>query len=250
MSFNILGQKFTGTDLELISFIKNELENEIDKKFLNLFTKKEIAIKVGESIKINLKKEYDDFKTLNLILNSKDTSLTEQKNLIIKNDSIKKVVARIKILNELRNTEKNYIDVLKKLQVYYSLKEYTTLADLKYLSLQPHILVFSHDNIFYTSLVSDDEKELIEFILSSKNFIDYSFNFEETSDKKISDKNLKELIKKETVWKEIYSKLNENTNEEVLVSYSFNLFKETNEHRIKTHNDYDELFSLYKKNIY
>lgn len=250
MSFNIIGQKFTGTDLELISFIKNDLEKEIDKRFLDFFTKKETATKVGESIKISLKKEFDDFKALNFILNSKDTSLTEQRNLIIKNDSLKKISTRIKILNDLKNTEKNYTEVLKKLQVYYSLKEYTTLADLKYLSLQPHILIFSHNDFYYTSLISDDEKELIDFILSSKNFFDYSFNFEETSQEKISDKNLKELIEKEKTWKEIYSEINSNSEEEVSIRYSFDLFKEENENKIKTHKNYNDFFELYKKNIY
>ncbi|WP_152633306.1 hypothetical protein [Aliarcobacter butzleri] len=228
MSINIKGQKFLGNDLELIDFIKNDLENLFSKEFNNYFSSKEVAISIGRKIKVHLEKEEKDKNDLLVILNSTDRNLSEQRELIIKNKTIEILEKRKEILNSCKNCN-DYIELLKKLEKYYSLKEYSILLDTKFLSVTSQILIFFYKGVYYTSIQADNEKVFTDFLISSKKFQDYSFDFNETKEEKISEKDLSELIEKENVWKSIYALIKvhseENKNTQIASSYIFDIFK-------------------------
>lgn len=230
---SIIAQKFLGTDKELINFIQKNLADFFNKEFTTFLTKKETAIKAGELIKLHLKREYEDFRKLNMIIKSTDINLLDQQKVIIENDSIKKAANRIELLNNTKKSE-SYTQILILLQEYYKQKEFTTLLDLKYISLTPTILIFFFEGIYYTSLNTDNENIFTEFLIGSKKFIDYSFDFEKTNDTKIKESELNLLIEKERVWKEIYSELNSEEKKQVAMSFKFEIFTEENISRIES----------------
>lgn len=253
MSINIIGQKFKGSDLELIDFIQNDLNSRIKKDYFDYFLKKETAIKVGEAIEINLKKEINELEVLNKTLDSSDVSLFEQQELIKKNNSIDKCISRIIKLNGLIELSK-YTDILKGLQDYYQLKDFTTIYDINYLSLKATILIFSFEKSFYTSLSIDNEKRYIDFLLTSGKFIDYSFDFEEVQEespekKVIKEKDLNELIDKERVWKNIYKETSEEKNKVVATAFNFEIFTDENINTIENNHTTKELINMIKQNI-
>lgn len=148
MSISIKGQKFLGNDLELIEFIQKDLKNFYDEVYKKYFLKKEVAIKIGECIKLYIKKDAEELQALKLIYESGDMTLSKQKKIIEKNKSLERAIKRLALLNQVEHIE-NYLDLMRLLQEYYKLKDYSTLVDIKYLSLQSQIIIFFYDGIIH-----------------------------------------------------------------------------------------------------
>lgn len=246
MSLSIKGQKFLGTDLELSNFIQSDLKNFFAKEFQRYFIEKDTAIKIGESISISKKKEEYELNLLYKIKNSRDLKLSEQQELIEKNKTIEIALSRINILDSCKNCS-SYIELLKKMQSYYELKDYTVLTDIKYLSVVSKIMVFHYNKIYFTSFETDNEDLFIDFLLSNEKFTDYSFDFNSTSENKISEKELMSLIERENIWKNIYALIisQEKEKNQVAVSFTFDIFES-----LKIEEDRQrELLSLSVSNI-
>lgn len=251
MSISIKGQKFLGNDLELIEFIQKDLKNFYDEVYKKYFLKKEVAIKIGECIKLYIKKDAEELQALKLIYESGDMTLSKQKKIIEKNKSLERAIKRLALLNQVEHIE-NYLDLMRLLQEYYKLKDYSTLVDIKYLSLQSQIIIFFYDGN-YTSLQTDREKLFIDFILSNKKFIDFSFDFNETEDEnnnsKFSVKELNALIEKENIWKSIYALITSNEEHKTQIATTFYFDVIDSLQSIYGDNNFNELLSLAKQNI-
>ncbi len=247
MSICIVGQKFNGNDIELSKFIREDLQDYINSYYREHFLNKETAVEIANKVRIHSSKEREDLSNLIKISESKDINLLQQQEVIIKKNSIENCRKRIKLLEKVEES-KNYNEILSNLIKYYNSREYTTLSDIKLLSSHQKILIFHNKGTYYTSLLMDNEKEAINFLLNSGKFTDYSFDFNHTEDKKLSDKELVELLEKEEVWKTIYSSLYKDEvdkeKKEIAASYYFNIVSLENINYYKEHKNFKDLHEI------
>lgn len=93
----------------------------------------------------------------------------------------------------------------------------------------------------------------IDFILSNKKFIDFSFDFNETEDEnnnsKFSVKELNALIEKENIWKSIYALITSNEEHKTQIATTFYFDVIDSLQSIYGDNNFNELLSLAKQNI-
>lgn len=267
---SVKGFKNTVSFDKFKKFIIDDLRLEIERKSFEYFLSRNTGIEIFIALEVYLKKELDFLKS-SLSEMSEDvfirTDEVIEKYLIPNNskslddlakENIKKSVKKIMSLIACGYSEK-YSEALMNLRNYYKLRDYSTIVDVKFLSMNQEIIIYEHDSDFYFCLFLDDYDYFRDYVVE-KGFKDFSFYADlevvddevkvdenkNTEKEKVFDKSMKdflncsleEISERENVWKNIYSdiKVKEENNKKEMISvkYDFNIFSDS------FNNDLDE----------